>query len=71
MTTVIIDDTTPQGKRFLQYARTLPFATVKRGRRSQSSKWQQALEEGAVSVDEFVGELRRQVNEHYDNLDNA
>jgi hypothetical protein len=74
MTTVLIDDSVPQGMQYLQYTRTLPFATVKeksRGRKSKKSAWQHALDEGAVTLDEFIGELRRQVNEHYDKLENA
>ncbi len=71
MTTVIIDDSYPQAKQFLKYARTLPFAQVKRSKRAPKSAWQHALDEGAVPLDTFIDELRRQVNEHYDKLENA
>ncbi len=70
-TTVHIDDSSPQAKQFLKYARTLPFASVERRRRTPKSTWQQAVDEGAVSADEFFDELRRQVNEHYDKIENA
>ena len=30
MTTVVIDNSSPQAKQFLKFVRTLPFATVKR-----------------------------------------
>ncbi len=32
------------------------------------SEWQQAIDEGAVPVEEFFDELRRLVSEHYDNI---
>jgi methylphosphotriester-DNA--protein-cysteine methyltransferase len=68
MTTVIVDDSYPQAKGFLQYARTLPFAQVKRQmRKTQKSKWQQALDEGAVSVDQFFDELNARIEKWPDN----
>ncbi len=70
MTTVIIDDNNPQARQFLKYTRTLPFARVERRRRQPKSTWQQAIDEGAVPLESFIDELRRQVNEHYDKLEN-
>jgi hypothetical protein len=55
MTTLLIDDSYPQAEIFLQYARTLPFAEVKK------SKWQQTLDEGAVTLDEFVNEMNARI----------
>jgi len=36
MTTIVIDNSTPQAKQFLKFARTLPFATVKREKKAES-----------------------------------
>ena len=55
MTTVIIDDCNPQADQLLNYIRVLPFATVEREK--TKSIWDTAIEEGAVSVDEFFDEL--------------
>ena len=71
MTTLHIDDSYPQAKQFIRYARSLPFAQVERKRKTTKSTWQQALDEGAVPLESFIDELRRQVNEHYDGLENA
>ena len=67
MATVIINESTPQGKQYLKYTRTLPFATVKREKRKPKTVWQQAIDEGAVTVYEFVAEAKRQIREHYRN----
>ncbi len=61
MTTVYIDDSNPQAKKYLQYTRTLPFVTVKRERTKKKSVWQQALDDGAVTVDEFFDELNARI----------
>jgi|GEM_PF-6879339 len=39
MTTVIIEDNTPQAKKFVQYVRTLPFAKVKKEKADKPIKW--------------------------------
>lgn len=69
--TVKINLNSPQAVSLLGYIETLPFAEVKRSRTAPKSTWQKAIDDGAVSVDEFIDELRRQVNEHYDGLENA
>lgn len=66
--TVTIDLSTPQANLLLGYLKSLPYATVEttKGSTPKTSKWQQALDEGATSVDEFIGEVKRQIKEHYD-----
>ena len=64
MTTVLIEDTTFQAQQLLNYIKALPFATVVSSNKSFA---QAAKECNAVSVKEFFDEVRRQVNEHYDN----
>jgi hypothetical protein len=63
MTTIIINDNTPQARQFVEYARTLPFAEIK----SEKSKWQQAVDEGAITADEFCDELERRIKDHFKN----
>jgi hypothetical protein len=63
MATVTIKEDSLQAQYFLEYVRTLPFAEVQ----AEKSKWQQVIDEGAVTVDEFAGELKRQLKEHYNN----
>ena len=67
MTTVIIREDNLQAKQFIKFVRTLPFAEVKRERKKPQSAWDKAIAEGAVTVDEFIDELQRQLREHYDN----
>ena len=64
MTTVLIEENSPQAKKLLEYIRTLPFATVVE---EKKKSFREAAEEcNAVSVDSFIGELNRQINEHFD-----
>ena len=64
MTTVLIEENSPQAKKLLEYIRTLPFATVVE---EKKKSFREAAEEcNAVSVDTFIGELDRQINEHFD-----
>ena len=65
MATAIINDSLLQTKRFVRYVHTLPLADV--GREDKKSFAQAAAECNAISVKEFFDEVRRQVNEHYDN----
>jgi hypothetical protein len=61
---VKIDLSNPMAIGFLQYARTLPFAIVDDGEQSEKftqSAWQQAINEGAMTVDEFVGEMKARI----------
>jgi hypothetical protein len=64
MATIIIEENSPQAKQLLEYIKTLPFATVIE---EKKKSFRQALEEcNAVPVSVFVGELHRQINEHFD-----
>ena len=67
MTTIVINENTPQTRQFVKFVRTLPFATVSEDKVKTKSVWETAIEEGAVTVDEFVDELQRQLREHYKN----
>ena len=69
--TVYITGNSPMAVKFLEYARTLPFAEVIEDHDAPRSTWQRAIDEGAMTVDEFFDEVRRQQREHYKKLDNA
>lgn len=63
MTTFVIrDDSSPDAMKFIEFARKHPFV-------EEQNSWQDALDEGAVSVKEFFAEVRRRINEKYDKLD--
>jgi len=61
MTTIVINDNTQQAKQFIKHARTLPFTTVEEEKAKTLSAWDQAIAEGAVSVDEFIDELKARI----------
>ena len=64
MTTIIIEENSPQAKQLLEYIKTLPFITVVE---EKKKSFREAAEEcNAVPVSAFIGELRRQVDEHFD-----
>ena len=64
MTTIIIEESSLQAKQLLEYIKTLPFAMVV----EEKKKISEAVKEcNAVPVSTFVGELRQQVNEHFNN----
>jgi len=64
MTTIIIEENSPQAKQLLEYIKTLPFATVVE---EKKKSFREAAEEcNVVPVSAFIGELRRQVDEHFD-----
>ncbi|MCC8034539.1 MAG: hypothetical protein LIO77_01230 [Rikenellaceae bacterium] len=64
MTTIIIEENSPQAKQLLEYLKTLPYATVIE---EKKKSFREAAEEcNAVSVDAFINELRSQINEHFD-----
>jgi hypothetical protein len=71
MTTVIIEDNTPQAVQFVEYVRTLPFAKIVEAEKEPRKKSLQeaAAECGAISVEGFVGELRARIEQWPD--DNA
>ncbi|MDR2912981.1 MAG: hypothetical protein LBV38_06835 [Alistipes sp.] len=64
---VKIDLSDPMAAGFLQYARTLPFATVDGEGKSAKSAWQKAIDEGAATVDEFVDEMKARIAKWPDN----
>lgn len=66
MATIIIDDIkSPQAKQFLEFAKTLPFATVIE---EKKENFREATDEcDAVLVSIFIDELRRRVDEHFEN----
>lgn len=66
--TITLDLSTPQANLLLGYLETLPFATVKIPKSKapkEPSKWQQALDEGAVTLDEFFDELDESIKAHF------
>ncbi len=65
--TVEINLNNPQGRQFLQYAKTLPFARVIEDAEPPRSVWQQAVDEGAMTVDEFVSEMKARIAKWPDN----
>jgi len=63
MTTVLIEDNHVQAKSFVEYARTLPFATVITERKKS---FEEACQEcNAVTVDFFINELENRVKQRY------
>ena len=65
MTTVIIEDNSFQAASFVEYARTLPFATVVE---EKKKSFEEACAEcNAVSVDFFINELEKRVKQRYQN----
>jgi hypothetical protein len=65
MTTITIDDTNPQGRRLIEQLRGLPFVTVKEPESKQDFA-DAAADCDAVSVDEFIGELKSLIDKRYD-----
>ena len=67
MATVIIEESSPQAKIFLEFTRTLPFAKVME-RKAEKKSFAQAAEEcNAVSVDVFFDELNARIEKWPDN----
>ena len=65
MTTVVIDNSGIQAERFMEFVRTLPFATVVGAK--QKSFEEAVVECNGISVTDFTDELRRQIDEYFDN----
>ena len=63
MTTVIIENDSSQAKQLLEYIRTLPFVTVVGEAKKDFSRASQEC--NAVTVDEFIAELKSQVKSHF------
>lgn len=64
MTTIIIEEDSPQAKKLLEYIKTLPYVTVVEEEKKSFSE--AAKECNAVSVDTFIGELHHQIDEYFD-----
>ncbi len=64
MTTIIIEENTPQAKKLLEYIKTLPF--VKVVEETKKGFLDAAEECNAVSVDVFFDELDGRIKKHFD-----
>ncbi len=63
MTTVIIEDNSPQARKLLEYIATLPFATVVEEKKKRS--FHEAAEEcNSITVDTFFDELDDRIKKH-------
>ncbi|SHE82211.1 hypothetical protein [Dysgonomonas macrotermitis] len=65
MTTIIIEENSPQAKQLLEYIKTLPFATVIEEKKK--SFREAAAECNAVSVDAFFDELDDRIKKRFVN----
>ena len=65
MTTIIIEENSPQAQKLLEYIKTLPFVTVVE---EKKKGFKEASEEcNAVPVDVFFDELNDNIRKHFDN----
>jgi hypothetical protein len=64
MTTMIIEDNSAQAERFIEFARTLPFATVVETKKKNFEE--ACVECDAVSVDYFFDELNSRIEKWTD-----
>jgi len=63
MTTIIIEDNDVQANTFIDYVRTLPFATVVE---TKKKSFREAVEEcNAVSVDTFFDKLDERIKRRF------
>ena len=69
MPTMIVEESGVQAKKFIEYARTLPFVVVKEEKANSQNVWEAAIAEGAVTVKKFTDELRTRIEKWPD--DNA
>lgn len=61
MTTIIIEENSPQAKQLLEYIKTLPFSTVVE---EKKKSFREAAQEcNAVPVRIFTDELRRRIDQ--------
>lgn len=64
MTTIIIEENSPQAKKLLEYIETLPFATIVK---EEKKGFLEAIEEcNAVPASTFIDELHHQIDEYFD-----
>jgi hypothetical protein len=72
MTTLIIkiEKETPEVKKTLEYLNSLAgvsIASHKGVKEKNESTWNQAVAEGAITVDAFIDEVKQQLKTYYDN----
>lgn len=60
-----VDLSTPQARKFVEFASMLPFTVV------EDTVWQQALAEGAMTVEEFIEKGRRMSREQFEKTKRA
>lgn len=65
MTTIIINNDSIQAKQLIEYLKTLPFAKVIEDEKQTFDEAAEACE--AVTVNEFIDELREQVDKYFEN----
>ena len=65
MTTAVIDNTKPQAQELLNYISTFPSARVIKRKTKPQSKWDKAIADGAVTVDEFFDELDERIKKRF------
>ena len=61
MTTAVIDNTNPQTRELLNYIST---RAIRRKAKPQS-KWDKAIADGAVTIDEFFDELDERIKKRF------
>jgi len=62
MTTIVIEDNSPQARQLLEFIKTLPYATVL----EEKSCCRKAVEEcDTITVDAFFDELDDRIREHF------
>jgi hypothetical protein len=62
---IVVDD------KIIRRRGNCPNAAVRTGRKTTTqpkTAWQQAIDEGTLPLETFIGELRRRVNNHYDKI---
>ncbi len=63
MTTIIIEDKSPQAKKLIDYIKSLPFVTVV----DDNDSFQEAAENcQALTVDEFFDDLDNRIKKRFD-----
>ncbi len=63
MATIIIEGNSRQAKQFLEYVKTLPFATIVEEKKKSFEE--AAAECNAVSVDEFFDEVDERIRKRF------
>ena len=63
MTTIIIEDKSPQAKKLIDYIKSLPFVTIV----DDNDSFQEAAENcQALTVDEFFDDLDNRIKKRFD-----